>query len=116
VHRFRSRDAYARFTGTAPIPVWSGNTAGKVRLNRGGNRTLNSALHMIAITQSRGIGPGAAYLDKLTAGGKTHTEAIWLLRRRISDAVYTALRTDQRNHVPDSPSQQRTGPAPASPN
>jgi transposase len=102
VHRFRSRDAYARFTGTAPIPAWSGNTAGKVRLNRGGNRILNSALHMIAITQSRGIGPGAIYLDKLTAGGKTRTEAIRLLRRRLSDAVYTALRTDERNHSPNT--------------
>jgi transposase len=110
VHRFRSRDAYARFTGTAPIPVWSGNTAGKVRLNRGGNRALNSALHMIAVTQSRGIGPGAAYLDKLTAGGKTRTEAIRLLRRRVSDAVYTALRADERNHALNSASQQRTGP------
>jgi transposase len=90
VHRFRSRDAYARFTGTAPIPVWSGNTAGKVRLSTGGNRTLNSSLHRIAVTQSRGIGPGVAYLDKLTAGSKTRTEAI-RLRRRISDAVYTAL-------------------------
>jgi transposase len=110
VHRFRSRDAYARFTGTAPIPVWSGNTAGKVRLNRGGNRTLNSALHMIAITQSRGIGPGAIYLDKLTTSGKTRTEAIRLLRRRLSDAVYTALRADQRNHLPDSAAQPSTRP------
>ena len=65
---------------------------------------------MIAITQSRGIGPAAIYLDKLTASGKTRTEAIRLLRRRLSDAVYTALRTDQRNPVPDSASQQRTGP------
>jgi transposase len=56
--RFRSKDAYARFTGTAPIPVCG--TAGKLRLNRGGNRTANCALHMIALTQTRGIGPGAA--------------------------------------------------------
>jgi transposase len=41
VGRFRSKDAYARFTGTAPIPVWSGDRRGKVRLNRGGNRTVN---------------------------------------------------------------------------
>jgi transposase len=33
VHRFRTKDAYARFTGTAPIPVWSGSSRGKVRLN-----------------------------------------------------------------------------------
>ena len=57
---------------------------------------------MIAITQSRGIGPGAIYLDKLTTSGKTRTEAIRLLRRRLSDTVYTALRTDQRNHTPDT--------------
>jgi transposase len=69
---------------------------------------LNSALHMIAITQSRGVGPGAGYLDKLTSGGKTRTEAIRLLRRRLSDAVYTALRTDQRNHLPDSAAQPST--------
>ncbi|MDD7942915.1 transposase [Actinomycetospora lutea] len=94
-HRFRSRDAYARFTGTAPIPVWSGRSDGKVRLNRGGNRTINTALHMIAVTQSRGFGPGRAYLDKLTAAGKTRTEALRLLRRRLSDAVFTALRADE---------------------
>jgi transposase len=95
-HRFRSKDAYARFTGTAPIPVWSGNSGGKVRLNRGGNRTINTALHMIAITQARGVGPGRGYLDKLTGRGKTRTEALRLLRRQLSDAVFTALCTDER--------------------
>jgi transposase len=65
---------------------------------------------MIAITPSRGIGPGAIYLAKLTTSGKTRTEAIRLLRRRISDAVYTALRTDQRNHLPDSAAQPSTRP------
>jgi transposase len=95
-HRFRNKDAYARFTGTAPIPVWSGSSKGKVRLNRGGNRSLNTALHMIAVTQSRGHGPGKAYLDKLAAGGKGRTEAVRLLRRRLSDVAFTALRTDER--------------------
>jgi transposase len=89
-------DAYARFTGTAPIPVWSGNSRGKVRLNRGGNRAVNCALHMIAITQARGVGPGQAYLDKLLARGKTRTEALRLLRRQLSDVVFTALRRDER--------------------
>jgi transposase len=95
-HRFRSKDAYARFTGTAPIPVWSGNSRGKVRLNRGGNRTINTALHMIALTQTRGVGPGKDYIDTLRARGKTRTEAIRLLRRRLSDAVFAALRADER--------------------
>jgi transposase len=57
---------------------------------------------MIAITQSRGVGPGAIYLNQLTASGKTRTEAIRLLRRRLSDAVYSALRTDERNHSPNT--------------
>ena len=57
VGRFRSKDAYARFTGTAPIPGWSGDRRGKVRLNRGGNRTVNTALHMIAVTQIRRVDP-----------------------------------------------------------
>jgi transposase len=92
--RFRSRDAFARFTGTAPIPVWSGNTAGKVRLNRGGNRRMNCALHMIAVTQARGIGRGKDYLDKTVARGKTRTEALRLLRRQLSDTVFTALLAD----------------------
>lgn len=94
VRRFRSRDAYARFTGTAPIPVWSGNT-GRVRLNRGGNRTVNCALHMIAVTQARGVGSlGKAYVDKQISAGKTKREALRLLRRHLSDAAFTALRAD----------------------
>jgi transposase len=94
--RFRSKDAYARFTGTAPIPVWSGNSKGKVRLNRGGNRTINTALHMIAVTQVRGVGPGKSYVDSLIGKGKTRTEAIRLLRRRLSDRVFSALLADEK--------------------
>jgi transposase len=94
--RFRSKDAYARFTGTAPIPVWSGDQRGKVRLNRGGNRTINTALHMIAVTQVRGVGPGQAYVERLMARGKTRTEAVRLLRRRLSDLVFSALRADEQ--------------------
>jgi transposase len=95
VHRFRDKDAFARFTGTAPVPVWSGASKGKVRLNRGGNRAMNCALHMIAVTQARGIGPGHAYLAKQQARGKDKTAAVRLLRRRLSDTVFSALRADQ---------------------
>jgi transposase len=95
VHRFRDKDAFARFTGTAPVPVWSGASAGKVRLNRGGNRVMNCALHMIAVTQARGVGPGKAYLARQEARGKDKTAALRLLRRQLSDAVFSALRTDQ---------------------
>ncbi|MFD1938305.1 IS110 family transposase [Nonomuraea mangrovi] len=107
VDRFRSKAAFARFTGTAPIPVWSGNSS-RVRLNRGGNRRMNCALHMIAVTQARGIGPGKDYIERLQTDGKTRTEAIRLLRRRISDVVYRTLKaidttnsTDQSCLAPD---------------
>jgi transposase len=97
--RFRNKDAYARFTGTAPIPVWSGTTSGKVRLNRGGNRWINCAVHMIALTQTRGHGPGKEYVDKLVGRGKTRVEAMRLLRRRLSDVVFRALISDERTAV-----------------
>lgn len=102
VHRFRDKDAYARFTGTAPVPVWSGSSKGKVRLNRGGNRSVNCALHMIAVTQARGVGPGRDYVDKQLERGKDRVAALRLLRRRLSDVVFTALRADQRTATPDA--------------
>ncbi len=95
IDRFRDKNAFARFTGTAPVPVWSGASAGKVRLNRGGNRAMNYALHTIAVTQTRrGVGPGSDYVDKQRERGKDTTAALRLLRRRLSDVVYQALRSD----------------------
>lgn len=92
-HRFHSKDAYARFNGTAPIPVWSAQE--RVRLNRGGNRTVNAALHTIAITQVARGGQGKDYVDRLQAAGKTRREALRLLRRRLSDRVFRVLRADE---------------------
>lgn len=103
--RFRSRAAYARFTGTAPVPVWSGDTRGKVRLNRGGNRRINCALHMIAVTQARGIGRGSDYIAQAQARGKTRTEALRLLRRQLSNTVFTALLADE--HAATEPGSQQ---------
>jgi transposase len=94
VSRFRSRAAFARHNGTAPVPVWSSNTV-RHRLNRGGDRQLNVALHRIAITQLQREGPGRAYLAKRTAAGDTRTEAIRALRRRLSDEVFRRLMTDE---------------------
>ena len=103
VHRFRDKDAFARFTGTAPVPVWSGSSKGKVRLNRGGNRAMNYALHMIAVTQARGIGPGRVYLDKQTSRGKDRVAALRLLRRRLSDVVFASLKVDDQVRYPAGP-------------
>lgn len=94
ISRFHSKEAFAIHNGTAPVPVWSGNTV-RHRLNRGGNRQLNAALHRIAITQLRLAGPGKAYFDHRLTAGDTRTEAIRALRRRISDEVFRRLRADE---------------------
>jgi transposase len=102
VTRFRSKAAFARHNGSAPVPVWSGNTV-RHRLDRGGNRQLNAALHRIAITQLRLAGPGKTYFDHRLAAGDTRKEAIRALRRRISDEVYRRLRVDELARSIDVP-------------
>jgi transposase len=92
--RFPSKAAFARWNGTAPVPVWSG-PATRFRLNRGGNRQVNAALHRIAITQWRGVGAGRAYIERRLAAGDHKTEALRLLRRRLSDEVFRRLRADE---------------------
>jgi transposase len=98
VLRFRSKAAFARWNGSAPIPVWSGND-NRHRLNRGGNRQANAALHRIAITQWRIRGLGRDYVDRRMAAGDTKTEALRLLRRRISDEVFRRLNADEQCHT-----------------
>ncbi len=92
--RFRSKSAYARWNGTAPILVWSGNPD-RFRLNQGGNRQVNAALHRIAITQAGGPTLGRAYIERRTAAGDTRREAVRLLRRRLSDVVFRTLLADE---------------------
>jgi len=94
IGRFRSRSAFAMHNGTAPVPVWSGNRE-RHRLNRGGNRQLNLALHRIAITQLRRGGRGRDYYDHRRSAGDTKTEAIRALRRRVSDEVFRRLHLDE---------------------
>jgi transposase len=94
VRRFHSSAAFAMHNGTAPIPVWSGNQQ-RHRLNRGGNRQLNVALHRIAITQIRLGGEASAYVARRMSLGNSKTEAIRSLRRQLSDEVYRRLRLDR---------------------
>ena len=96
VTRFPSRDHFAAYNGTAPVEVSSGNR--KIhRLSLRGNRRINHAIHMAAITQIRHKhSDGRAYYDKKIAEGKTHKEALRSLKRRISDAVYARLLADAR--------------------
>lgn len=97
ITRFKSRDAYAMFAGTAPIPVWSGNQD-RFRLNRGGNRQTNAAIHRIAITQLR-IHPDAQlFITRRLASGNTKREALRALKRRLTDVVYRTISQDTQPH------------------
>ena len=66
------------------------------RLNPRGNRRLNHALHVAAITQIRHDTPGRVYFERKIDEGKTRKEALRALKRRISDAVYRQLVADTR--------------------
>jgi transposase len=93
IRRFKSKDAFARHNGTAPLPVWSGNRE-RHRLARTGNRQINCAIHRIAITQMRCHDDAKTYLQRRRELGNTNTEALRALKRRLSDIVYRALLTD----------------------
>ena len=99
IGRFKSEAAFARHSGVAPVPVWSGNTAGRVRMTRSGNRQLNAALHRIAVTQIRLDGPGQAYYRMRLASGDSSTEALRCLKRRLARAVFQAMRADHQNRL-----------------
>lgn len=98
ITRFGGEAAFARHGGLAPIPVWSGNTAGRVRMTRSGNRLINCAIHRVAVTQLRfKDSPGRAYYDKKIGEGKTKTEAVRCLKRRLARVRFNLLTTDHHN-------------------
>jgi transposase len=106
ITRFASRDHFAAYNGTAPVEVSSGNR--KIyRLSLRGNRRINHAIHMAAITQIRyRHSDGRAYYDKKIAEGKTHKEALRSLKRQISNAIYARLRAGARQASAKSPGGQ----------
>ncbi len=93
VARFRSRHHFASYNGTAPAEEGSGG-APIQRVNLKGNRKINHAIHMVAITQVRNDTPGRAYYLRKQAQGKTQKEALRALKRKISDAIYRQLVED----------------------
>ena len=93
VARFPDRNHFASWTGTAPIDASSGQHI-RHRLSRAGNRRVNHALHMAAVVHLRHDTDGRAYFRRKTAAGKTGTEAMRCLKRRLSDAVYRQLVAD----------------------
>jgi transposase len=96
ITRFPTRGHYATYNATAPIEASSGGNT-RHRLNLRGNRILNHAIHIAAVTQLRHDTNGRAYFDKKIGEGKSPKEAIRALKRRISDAVHRRLIADTNN-------------------
>lgn len=94
ISRFPSKDHFATYNGTAPLDVSSGGQL-RHRLSRSGNRRLNHAIHLMAVTQIRNRNTvGRAYYERKRAEGKTGKEALRCLKRRLSDVIYRQLLAD----------------------
>jgi transposase len=91
--RFPSPQRFASYNGTAPIKASSGPVK-RHRLNPRGNRKLNHAIHMAAVTQVRHDTPGRAYYERKLAEKNSRKEALRALKRRVSDAVWRQLQVD----------------------
>jgi transposase len=101
ITRFPSRDHFASYTGTAPVEASSGDVR-RHRLNRGGNRQLNTALHLIAVCQIRDPSPGQSYYRRKLTQAKTPEEARRSLKRHLSNVVHAHLVADHRRRTPAS--------------
>ncbi|HEY2641080.1 MAG TPA: IS110 family transposase [Streptosporangiaceae bacterium] len=97
--RIRSEAAFAMLSGTAPIPVSSGRTD-RHRLNRHGDRQLNRALHIIAVTRMRSHPPTIAYVQRRRAEGKTDREIRRCIKRYLARHLYRTLK-----NLPATPPQ-----------
>jgi transposase len=98
--RFASDAKLARAAGLAPIPVSSGKT-NRRRLDRGGNRQINAAIHRVAVTRARCHPETRAYIDRKRSEGKSTTEAIRCLKRHLARRVWHLLQPP--NPVPRHP-------------
>jgi transposase len=88
--RFASDAKFARLAGVAPIPASSGRRT-RQRLDRGGNRQLNCALHRIAVCQGRVHPPAQEFLERKQAEGKSRREALRCLKRHLARRVWRLL-------------------------
>ena len=93
IARFQTDAQLARHAGVAPLEASSGKHR-RHRLDRGGNRQLNCALHRIAVTQARVHPPARTYLDRKQADGKSRREALRCLKRQLARTVYTTLKNE----------------------
>ncbi|GAB2471077.1 IS110 family transposase [Xylanimonas ulmi] len=97
--RLRDEAAFASLAGVNPIPASSGNTV-RHRLNRGGDRRLNQALHMAVVVRMRWDTETKAYVERRTAEGRTKREIRRNLKRYLARQVFRALTTASRTPAP----------------
>ena len=94
--RFPTADAFATYAGVAPIEIASGDRT-RHRLSRAGDRRLNSAIHLIAVTQVRmRDSAGRRYFDTKIAEGKTRNEAMRCLKRRLANLLWRLMIADEQ--------------------
>src|SRR5205823_10108272 len=99
VGRFATEAKLALHAGVAPLEVSSGERR-RHRLNRSGNRQLNTALHRIAVTQKRIHPPAQAFLERKRTEGQGSREALRCLKRHLARTVYkTLLRAELRRQA-----------------
>lgn len=97
--RLSSEAAFAKLCGACPIPASSGKTR-RYRLNRGGNRRANTALHRIVVVRMKYHQPTRAYVTRRIAEGKTKSEIMRCLKRHITREIWT--RTKHLRHQPNT--------------
>jgi transposase len=88
--RLRSEAAFARLAGVAPIPASSGKLV-RQRLDRGGDRRLNRALHTIVLSRRRVDAETKAYVARRLAEGKSEREAVRCLKRYLARSLFRLL-------------------------
>jgi transposase len=97
--RLKSEASFAHLCGAAPVPASSGKVV-RHRLNSGGNRDANRALHVVALNRLRRDDRTQAYVARRTAEGKSKKEAMRCLKRYIARETYRAILLDAGVRVP----------------
>ena len=105
--RFSTDAKLARTSGTAPIPASTGQT-NRHRLDRGGNRQLNCALHRLAVNKAHWDPDTAAYLERKQAEGKSRKEALRCVKRHLARRVWKLLHTSPAPAAPPAGPQSAT--------
>jgi transposase len=114
VRRFPTAGHFAAYCGVAPLEASSGDVV-RHRLSRSGDRQLNSALYVMAITQAGSHPLGRAYYQRKLAEGHSKAEAIRCLKRRLADVIYRCLRRDADADETRAAAGQPRAPLPPAP-